>query len=229
MANLEIELIWQSDQVIAVNKPAGVSTQAPQDVDSLEVLLRTQLSRQQQYLAFPHRLDRFVSGVILVALTKKAARLLSAQFASRKTQKTYVAVVEGELADPSCAQGQAGHQQLRWDDYVRKIEGQAKCEICGQSDLGAKIASTNVELLDFDKDRDLSRLALHPITGRMHQLRLQTSHHGHPIVGDQLYGAANPHTAGQPDSQRILLHALRLGFHDPVSGRWREVEAPCPF
>ena len=288
MSVSNIELIWEGQSAIAVNKPAGLSTQAPQEIESLESRLKEEIGRTQQYIAFPHRLDRVVSGVILVALTKKAARLLSAQFASRKTRKRYLAVVEGhfdsrgiglsekkEASSPVAVTGNPGKQLedrmedcqdgfLRWQNYVRKVEGQSLAEECRSSDAGAKLAVTDVRTLQLDSDPNRSRLELLPITGRMHQLRLQCALRGHPIVGDHTYGAAKKHTrlqgkkhrsveglaadktdieqdekplGGQnPASDspgehrpRILLHAQGLGFHDPSTGRWTEVEAQCPF
>ncbi|MDV6028760.1 MAG: RluA family pseudouridine synthase [Phycisphaera sp. RhM] len=216
MADSNIELLWQSDLMLAVNKPAGLSTQAPAGIDSLESRLHRQLARPDGYLSFPHRLDRFVSGVILVALTKKAARLLSAQFASRKTHKQYLAVVEGRYKA-----GETDPQQ--WDDFIRKMDALPRAEICAETAPGAKLASTIVKTVSVDSAEDTSRLELTPITGRMHQLRLQTATRGHPIVGDATYGAAKQHT------HRILLHAHRLQFHDPSNGRLIEIESPCPF
>lgn len=283
-----IELIWEGQSAIAVNKPAGLSTQAPQDIESLESRLKEEIGGTQQYIAFPHRLDRVVSGVILVARTKKAARLLSAQFASRKTRKRYLAVVEGhfdsrtigqsekkEASMPVEVTGNPGNRLkdrmedcqdgfLRWQNYVRKVEGQSLAEECRASDPGAKLAVTDVRTLQLDSDPNRSRLELLPITGRMHQLRLQCALRGHPIVGDHTYGAAKKHTLSRElkygntaglaadvteverdsnpsggenpanhspgeDRPRIMLHAQSLGFHDPSTGRWTEVEAQCPF
>ena len=93
-------------------------------------------------------------------------------------------------------------------------------------DPGAKLATTIVKTLQFDGVQDCSRLEMQPLTGRMHQLRLQSSLRGHPIVGDQAYGATKQHTAcgsGGSGEQRIMLHAFRLRFHDPATGRWTEV------
>ncbi|QDV46117.1 Ribosomal large subunit pseudouridine synthase A [Stieleria neptunia] len=226
MAESDIELLWQSDLMMAVNKPAGLSTQAPAGIDSLESRLHRQFARTDRYLSFPHRLDRFVSGVILVALTKKAARLLSAQFASRKTRKQYLAVVEGQ-----CKVGQTGPQQ--WDDFIRKVNDQPRAEVCDEAAPGAKLASTVVKTLSLDLAADRTLMELSPITGRMHQLRLQTASRGHPIVGDETYGAtqggAKQGGATKQHTDRILLHAHRLEFHDPSNGRLIQVESACPF
>ncbi|QEF97163.1 Ribosomal large subunit pseudouridine synthase A [Stieleria maiorica] len=224
MAESDIKLLWESDLAVAVDKPAGLATQAPAGIDSLESRLQRQFDRRDSYLAFPHRLDRAVSGVILVALTKKAARLLSAQFASRKTRKQYLAVVEGRIEV-----GRSSPQQ--WDDFVRKLEDQPRAEVCDESAPHAKPARTIVKTLALDTVADRSLLELSPITGRMHQLRVQTASRGHPIVGDEMYGAAGSATGGaaNPHTGRILLHAHGLEFHDPSNGRLVRVESPCPF
>jgi 23S rRNA-/tRNA-specific pseudouridylate synthase len=237
------EVLWKTDAAIAVHKPAGLPTQAPPGITSLETLLREQLDRVDDYVAFPHRLDRVVSGVLLVALTKRAARLLSAQFATRKTAKQYRAVVEGLLdLEP----------EQHWEDFVRKVDGEARVEClsktCGEAKPGgeAKPVSTWVTSERVDETVQQTRLILRPITGRMHQLRVQTASRGHPIVGDVLYGAKplhaarmetggkekTPAVAGVGDSNRpasIRLHAEKLEFHDPNSGRRTVVTATCPF
>ena len=223
-------MIWESDVAIAVNKPAGLSTQAPPGAESLENRLRKQLDRDERYLSLPHRLDRAVSGIVLVALTKKAAKLLSAQFSTRKTRKRYQAIVQGVLRtqDPS---GQS--MQQSWDDYVRKIDGKPMAERCEASDTGAKLATTMARTIQIDSQNRQSRVELVPITGRMHQLRLQTALRGHPIVGDLVYAASSSDAlecpSADPSANRILLHADRLGFHDPATGRWLDLESPCPF
>lgn len=226
----DIELIWESDVAIAVNKPAGLSTQAPPGSESLESRLKAQLDRHDRYLSLPHRLDRVVSGIVLVALTKKAAKLLSAQFSTRKTRKQYQAIVQGLLQIQDSV-GQCAEQQ--WDDYIRKVDGKALAERCEESDAGAKLASTIARTLQIDVETNQSRVELTPITGRMHQLRLQTALRGHPIVGDQVYGSSESvllnSEAGDWSENRILLHAHRLGFHDPATGRWLDLEATCPF
>jgi 23S rRNA-/tRNA-specific pseudouridylate synthase len=202
-----IPVVWDGDVAVAVHKPAGLPTQAPPGIDSLESRLRLQLRTRSSYVAFPHRLDRPVSGVLLVALTKRAARLLSEQFASRKVRKVYIAEVHGPVPSPPA----------RWIDSIRKLDGLAKAEICDPEAVGAKEAETLVERLRLMPQRDASLLKLVPTTGRMHQLRVQASHRGHPIIGDSLYGSAAEATA-EP-SERIRLHAQSVTFHDPRNSR----------
>ena len=114
-----IEVLWDGQIAVVVDKPAALSTQAPGSAESLETRLRSQFAQRSDYLAFPHRLDRPVGGVILVAFTKKAARLLGEQFMARKVNKDYLALVAGRVE-----QGRSV-----WIDYLRKVPNQARVEV----------------------------------------------------------------------------------------------------
>lgn len=202
-----IDILWDGDVLLAVDKPAGLPTQAPPSAESLETRLRQQLSSRSGYLALPHRLDRLVSGVILVALSKKAARLINEQFECRKIDKEYHALVQGRYdAD-----------QTRWSDFVWKIPDQARVEISDSANPMAKLAETRVSMVSYDRSADRTALKLFPETGRTHQLRVQAANHGHPIVGDTLYGGR---PLGESDGfdQRIFLHAHSISFYDPRNG-----------
>ena len=198
-------MIWDGEVAVVVDKPAGLSTQAPKAADSLETRLRAQFQDRSDYLAFPHRLDRPVGGVILVAFRKKAARLLGEQFMARKVEKTYVAEVTGRV-DPT---------DLLWRDQLRKIPDQAKVEIVDQSHPEGKLAETKVDVIRYDEQTDRTWLRLSPVTGRMHQLRIQAASRGNPIVGDVLYGGE-----AIPDAtDRIQLRAHSIRFFDPRDSR----------
>jgi 23S rRNA-/tRNA-specific pseudouridylate synthase len=200
-----IETLWDGEIALAVLKPAGLSTQAPGSADSLELRLRSQLKDRSDYLAFPHRLDRAVGGVILVALRKRAARLLSEQFRGRKVRKSYLARVAGRIDSV----------RSPWIDALRKVPDQARVEITDPADPGSKRAETEVELLRFDDCSETTWLRLWPVTGRMHQLRVQAANRGFPIVGDRLYGGPP-----LPDlDDRIELQAESIRFFDPRDAR----------
>lgn len=196
-----IEIIWDGGHAIAVDKPAGLSTQAPPGGDSLESRLRAQLGDRATYLTAVHRLDRPVSGIVLVALRKKEARLLSDQFASDKVNKRYAAIVSGRPEPISDT----------WNDSLRKIPDQPIGEVCAVDADGAKAAQTRVETVAFDAASNRSLIHLFPQTGRMHQLRIHAAHRGHPIVGDDLYGGETAET--------LQLRAESIEFHDPRNGR----------
>ncbi len=178
-SNQNIKILWDGNAALVVHKPAGIATQAAQGIESLETRLRMQLAERTDYLAFPHRLDRPVSGVLLVATRKRAARLLSDQFASRKIIKTYLAWVMGKVHPD---------QLGLWVDHIRKITNQSHAEIVQSGSQGARVAETQASLRMYDSATDRSLLELSPLTGRMHQLRIQTAQRGFPIIGDWQYG-----------------------------------------
>ncbi len=120
-----------------------------------------------------------MSGVILVATRKRAARLLGDQFASRKVTKIYHAWVHGKIQP---------EQLGNWIDHVRKIPNKSHAEVVPPAARGAQIAETQASLRVYDATLNRSLLELAPRSGRMHQLRLQTSHRGFPIIGDWQYG-----------------------------------------
>ncbi|WP_404310052.1 RluA family pseudouridine synthase [Neorhodopirellula lusitana] len=197
---MHLDILWRSRSAIAVDKPAGLPTTASSGIASVESTARDQFD-ELHYLVAVHRLDRDVSGVVLLATTKKAARLLSEQFASRKVKKTYHAWVEGKVEAVSS----------NWQDYLAKCPGEARGEVCAAEHPLAKHAETDVEVLRYCETMNATLLQLSPVTGRMHQLRLQTSHRGHPIVGDTLYGGAG---VGTP----IQLLAKNISLFDPTTG-----------
>ncbi|MCM2375115.1 RluA family pseudouridine synthase [Aporhodopirellula aestuarii] len=214
-----IPILWQCDSAVAVDKPAGLSTTSPPGTESLESRIREQLGRDGGFLSAVHRLDRDVSGVVLLALTKKSARLFSDQFALRKVHKKYHAWVQGRVHD-------ASSNPMRWRDHVRKIPDVAKGEVCDAEAKGAKLAETDVRVLTYDEHADSTLLELSPLTGRMHQLRLQTSTRGHAILGDPVYGSSefSPPNDDSWSFDTIALVAVKLQFHHPRTGVLTEVE-----
>ena len=212
-----LKILWRGSNAIAVEKPAGLATQAALPNESVESCLREQL--ESKYVAMVHRLDRPVTGVLLVATTKAAARVLSEQFAARRVQKMYVGCVEGRfpIGEP-CV----------WKDWIRKVPDQAKAEICGADDDGAREAESAVTGLEYDPEIDRSLVQFSPKTGRMHQLRLQASRREFPIVGDQLYGSTSPPLKSGRGEQ-ILLHAASLIFYDPKTCKQVTVSSTVPF
>lgn len=213
-----IEVIWNGESAAVVNKPAGLPTQAPAPHESLETRLRKQFANRSNYLAFPHRIDRPVSGLILVAFTKKAARLLGEQFEARRVSKTYLALVQGiVLAD----------EEL-WTDYLQKVDDEARVEVVPTNEppgvSSAKLAELKMSVVQ--RYEALTLLQLQPTTGRMHQLRVQAASRGHAIVGDTLYGS-NQFVSGLSD-ETIALHAWKLEFNDPANGRRVVIQSPRP-
>jgi len=251
-----VHVIREANGVVAVWKPAGLATQAPPGIPSAESWLRRQLHGDNAggYLGVPHRLDRGVSGVVLFAATPRAARKLSRQFERREVRKTYLAIVAcGDVATETIERMSA--EAVTWRDMVEKITDEARTRIVPDDQPGGREAVTLARLrCRLPADRLL--LELSPVTGRMHQLRLQAAARGLPIVGDDLYGVAdhawmrpqqmkNQQTntpqantlqtgaavapsADDPRLRPIALHACRITYADPDTTAEVTIEAELP-
>jgi 23S rRNA pseudouridine1911/1915/1917 synthase len=199
--------------VVAIQKPAGLATQAVAGIDSMELRVRRMLKArgEGEYLGIPHRLDRCVSGVMLFATTRRAARKLSRQFERRQIRKRYLALVEppgsGILPKP----GEV------WVDLVAKLADEPRGWIASAGNPAAKEARTQVAAVG--RHQAAVTLQLEPLTGRMHQLRIQAACRGMPIVGDRLYGSTRPLTGSvfvdDPRQEEIALAAISIEFVDP--------------
>ncbi len=219
-------ILREGSGVVAILKPVGLATQAPPGIESVEQWLRDRLGRDASgYVGVPHRLDRAVSGVVLMAATPRAARKLSRQFEGREIAKTYLAVVETGAAAKETL---PGADAVEWRDLLRKVPEEARSEIVDSQALAAREAITHASWIDCaGRDEGKRLLKLMPVTGRMHQLRLQAASRGLPIVGDELYGGP-PLGDGDAAERPILLHAWRIDYADPDSGDRITVEAPLP-
>jgi 23S rRNA pseudouridine1911/1915/1917 synthase len=171
------------------------------------------------YLGIVSRLDAPVTGVVLLARTSKAAGRLAKQFREREVEKIYWALVEDDVDPPAC----------RLIDYLRKDERHRRMHIATAQTPGAQAAELSYRVLGEQPGEPCVRqqtsatlLEVRPRTGRKHQIRLQLSHAGFPILGDRKYGSSRPFPEG------IGLHARRLVIEHPVSKMQLEVEAPVP-
>jgi len=214
---------------VAIAKPSGLATQAPPGLPSVEAWLRGLLPAGA-YLGVPHRLDRAVSGVLLMATTPRAARQLSRQFERRQVTKTYVAMLAaGDATKPVAGAA------VEWRDRIAKCPDVAQARVVATDDPAGREAVTVARILsEVEPGRWLVELA--PVTGRMHQLRVQAAARGMPVVGDTLYGG--PALEGGPAlddadtaasrRQPIALHALSIRFRDPDADEEVVVTAALP-
>jgi len=208
--------------VWCVAKPPGLATQAPPGVPSAEAWLRGRLP-PGAYVGVPHRLDRAVSGVLLLAITPRAARKLSRQFERREIVKTYLALLTGPATDATDMPDEA-----LWQDCIAKVPDEPRARIAACDEPGARSAETRVRILGRPAQGALF-VEFEPRTGRMHQLRVQAAARGLPIVGDMLYGAPpEPDPAADPRRRPIALHAWRIAYADPDTGAIIRVEAAPP-
>jgi tRNA pseudouridine32 synthase/23S rRNA pseudouridine746 synthase len=196
------------DHLLVVEKPAGllsVPGRSPELADCL--IARVQVDHPDALTV--HRLDQVTSGLVVIARGAAMQRALSMQFELRQVTKGYEALVEGVVS------ADAGEIDL---PLIRDWPNRPRQKV--DHDIG-KPSLTCWRVLARDVVASRTRLALEPVTGRSHQLRVHLASIGHPIVGDDFYGAA-------PDA-RVCLHAARLGFAHPATGAWCEWVSPAPF
>ncbi len=226
-------VLLEDGPVLAINKPAGLLTQAPASVPSLEAEIKAWLKARfdkpgNVYLGIPHRLDRGVSGVILFTKNSKAAARMAEQFEKRQVRKIYWAIVEGVPASA------AGEMQ----DWLLKLPEQSRAEIVEPGTQGARECRLSYRVLAQSDSEILgshSLVEIEPHTGRMHQIRVQFAHRGWPIIGDEQYGSARSLRGLLPQLDiadargcPIALHARSLTFQHPVRYDSLTVTAPLP-
>jgi len=215
--DLPIAILYEDDDVIAVNKPAGMVVHAGAGRHSgtlTNALVHRfgQLSKIGGDLrpGIVHRLDRFTSGVILVARTDAAHRHLAAQFSGREVEKTYLALVHGRLKSAS------------W-----RIATPIARDPLRRTRMTTRVGSGRSAITEYkvlERFEGFSYLEVRIGTGRTHQIRVHLTSIGHPVAGDRLYGApASTELAG-----RFFLHAQRIVFTSPSAGRRIAVTAPLP-
>jgi 23S rRNA pseudouridine1911/1915/1917 synthase len=219
----QLQVLFEDNHCLAVIKPAPLLTQAPPGIPSLEESVKAYVRDRYQkhgriYLGVPHRLDRPVSGVLLFARTTKAAQRLTEQFEKRQIGKTYWGAVEGSVAS----------NEGVWEDWLRKVENEARVERTEPGAAGARMARLHYRVLQACAGGMLVEFT--PETGRMHQIRIQTALRGCPIRGDELYGAQLPFgpTAVEPRERIIALHARSVTFLHPIRYEPIALTAPLP-
>ena len=211
------DILYEDNHLIAVYKKAGWIVQVDETGDpSLDEMVKTYITEKYNkpngaFLGVVHRLDRPVSGVILFAKTSKALDRINKMFKERDMHKTYWAVVRQK---PSMMEGNLVHYLVK--NPKKNITTPYNTEI-----KGSQRAELNFKVLGYQNEYYL--IEVDPITGRPHQIRVQLSTLGSPIVGDNKYG--------YPRGSRkksIALHALRLQFIHPVKKEKVEIFAPLP-
>ncbi len=204
--------LFEDAALLVFDKPAGLLAVPGRGKDKQDCLsLRVQAYWPDARVV--HRLDQSTSGLMLFARGAEVQRRLSRAFASRQIDKHYVAVVSGRM--PSAA----GRIELPlMADWPRRPLQKVDA-------LEGKPSSTDWQLLGFDAAQQTSRLALQPLTGRTHQLRVHLAAVGHPILGDALY--APPDVIER--APRLLLHACALAFEHPLSAARLQLRCDAPF
>ena len=216
-AELERMILYRDEQIIALNKPAGLATQGGPGISRhLDGMLRALATGPQDRPRLVHRLDRDTSGVIVVARTPGVAAKLAAAFRSRAVRKTYWAVVVGR---PVPVSGRVDAPLARSDASGGAARG-ARVFLAEASEPEAAHAITDYRTLDHAA-RKLAWLELEPLTGRTHQLRVHCLALGAPILGDSAYGEwreSGNSALVEGFADQLHLHARRLSLPHPAGG-----------
>jgi 23S rRNA pseudouridine955/2504/2580 synthase len=216
-AMLQSAILHRDEAVIVLNKPTGLAVQGGTGTDRhLDAMLDGLRFGNDERPRLVHRLDKETSGALVIARTAAAAAFLTRGFREKTSRKTYWAVVAG-LPKP---------RQGRIDLALAKAPGHGGERVRPDTDEGRR-AVTYYQVIECAGSR-ASWLALMPVTGRTHQLRVHCAAIGTPIFGDGKYGEAAAHIAGVPGPRRLHLHARALSIPHPLGGRL-EVTAPLPL
>jgi 23S rRNA pseudouridine1911/1915/1917 synthase len=218
--DIPLRILYEDADVIAIDKPAGMVVHAGagvRDGTLVNALLHRfgSLSTQGGELrpGIVHRLDRYTSGVLLVAKHDAAHRSLAGQFADRRVRKIYLALVHGSV-EPDHARIDKPIAR----DPVRRVR------------MTARLAHGRSAWSEYRVLRRFANFTLLEVrigTGRTHQIRVHLSSIGHPVAGDRLYGAP-AQVPGREPLGRYFLHAASIQFEQPTSGELVEVSAPLP-
>jgi len=233
---MQAAVIYRDDDVIAINKPAGLPTQGGsgqnRHVDGLSEVLKFGLDEKPRLV---HRLDKDTSGVLLLARNRLAAQGLTAAMRHKETRKIYWALVAGV---PTPYLGEVKYGLVKAAGRGAKGEGEKMIAIHPReidATPGAKRAHTLYATL-YRVGGRASWVAMEPLTGRTHQLRAHMAEIGHPIVGDGKYGGSGQENMGDGwgaqlggiISKKLHLHARMMRFEHPITRKVITVTAPLP-
>lgn len=208
--DLEVATLFEDEVLLAVDKPSGLLVH-PTSYRRQNTLTRILERRLGYGLYMVHRLDRDTSGVFLLTKTKDAAQRLTKDFELRRVEKEYLAWTRGEISSDSG----------RMDSPLAKVrftpEGMKREIASSEAEGEEALTEFSIET----RTGGCTLVRLFPRTGRTHQLRVHLASIGHPILGDKLYGSKD-------EASRLLLHAAKLTFEHPVTGRRVTVASPIP-
>ena len=217
MHDMAVDVLFEDNHLLILNKPAGILVHGDKTGDTtLLDLAKSYLKVKYHkpgavFLGVPHRLDRPVSGVLILARTSKALNRLNSMFNAQKVTKLYLAIT-----DRAARKEELTLNQWLLKDRRRNVVRSVKAKQ-GES----KLATTQMKL-HLVRD-GLSLWQLQPLTGRSHQLRVAMQSNGIPILGDVKYGGSTIH-----DPRRICLHCYEMRFEHPVRREPLIIRASLP-
>ena len=223
----DIKIIYKDNDILVLDKPSGITVN---NADTTKGQFTIQDYLQERFIflnptkdehdfykraGIVHRIDKETSGILVVARNKESFENLQSQFKERKINKTYIALVhrhvdskEGEISVPV--------GRLPWN---RKRFGVL---------VGGKEAETHYKVLK-KYQKPFTLLELTPKTGRTHQIRIHLKYFNHPIFGDYLYAGRKTSRQDRKVLERFFLHAQKIIFYHPKTGKKIEFESPLPL
>jgi len=212
----EIEVLYQDQHLLLINKPSGLLTLSgkhPLNKDSVHL----RLVKDFPTATMVHRLDFGTSGLLIVALNKAVNAHIGKQFQAHNISKTYTAILQGDvIAQSGCIDMPIAKDRPNFP--LQKI--------CYETGKPAVSHYDVVERLSDYRGKPVStRVIFKPVSGRTHQLRIHSRELGHPILGCDLYATDEAFFM----ADRLMLHATRIEFDHPVSGKRINGFSPCPF
>lgn len=215
----QLEVVFQDDHIVVVDKPAGVVSHPSQgfigpSVGGVLLARGVELttSGAQERQGIVQRLDVGTSGLMVLAKSERAYSVLKQAFRDRTPKKTYHALVQGH-PDPASGTIDTPIARSQKHDYKFTISP------------AGKPAVTHYSVREMLPSAALVEVGLE--TGRTHQIRVHFAHFRHPLVGDPLYGS-DPKLAARLDLDRQWLHAVKLEFQHPISGEWVQFDSEYP-
>lgn len=217
----KLEIIFQDEAILVCRKPAGIATQSAragqQDMVSL---IKNERARKGEnpYVGLVHRLDQPVEGVMVFAKDQKSAANLSKQVASRGIDKFYLAVVAGRMEQK---EGILEHMLIK--------DGRTNLSrVADSNEPDARFARLSYQVLDYEETQDMSLVRIKLDTGRHHQIRVQFSAIGHPLMGDQKYNQRSEAVGQSVNDKRqrcdVALCSHKIGFVHPMTKKQMEYE-----
>lgn len=226
----EPKIIFTNEAFFVLDKPVGLTVNKS-ETTTHQLTLEDWLEKKFQFKnldpqktsedfykrkGIVHRLDKDTSGVILVARTPQAFINLQSQFKNRQVKKTYLALVwgkllnKGEIKAPICRNP---FNRFKFGVFLNGREAQTQYQV---------IKNTSID------DQDVSLLEVFPLTGRTHQIRVHLHYLGHPIVGDPLYSGRKLYKKSKNLFGRLMLHAYKISFIEPLTHQPKEFTAHLP-
>lgn len=220
---MDIPILYEDDALLVIDKPPGIVVNRANTVlektveDWVKETYHTTIDRA----GIVHRIDKETSGILLIAKTPEAFLELQRQFKEREVKKTYLALVHGKLV-PEEGVINAPVGRLPWNpERFGVVPGGKEAVTKYKSSKYIVVSSKGME-------EDCALVELYPQTGRTHQIRVHLKYINHPIVGDYLYAGRKTSRDDRVWAPRVMLHAWKISFTHPVTGKTLAIEAPIP-